>query len=49
VLEKLEIERRFWAEQEIPLRIITEQEFSPILTKNLQWLRMLSFDNQSES
>lgn len=47
VLEKLEIERRFWAEQGIPLRIFTEQEFSPILTKNLQWLRTLSFNNQS--
>jgi TnsA endonuclease N terminal/TnsA endonuclease C terminal len=48
VLEKLEIERRFWAEQDIPLRIFTEQEFSQVLTKNLQWLRTLSFDNQSE-
>jgi hypothetical protein len=47
VLEKLEIESRFWAEQGIPLRIFTEQEFSPILTKNLQWLRTLSFHNQS--
>jgi len=48
VLEKLEIERRFWSEQDIPLRIFTEQEFSPVLTKNLQWLQTLSFDKQSE-
>ncbi len=48
VLEKLEIERRFWAEQDIPLRIFTELEFSQVLTTNLQWLRTLSFDNQSE-
>jgi hypothetical protein len=33
VLEKLEIERRFWVEQDIPLRIATEKEFSPALTK----------------
>jgi hypothetical protein len=48
VLEKLEIERSFWAEQNIPLRIFTEHEFSPVLTTNLQWLRTLSIDNQSE-
>lgn len=48
VLEKLEIERSFWAEQNIPLRIFTELEFSPVLTTNLQWLRTLSFANQSE-
>ena len=48
VLEKLEIKRRFWAEQKIPLRIFTEREFSPTITKNLQWIRMLSFENQSE-
>jgi hypothetical protein len=48
VLEKLEIERSFWAEQNIPLRIFTELEFSKVLTTNLQWLRTLSFDNQSE-
>ena len=48
VLEKLETERSFWAEQNIPLRIFTEHEFSPVLTTNLQWLRTLSFGNQSE-
>lgn len=48
VLEKLGIERSFWAEQNIPLRIFTEHEFSPVLTTNLQWLRTLSIDNQSE-
>jgi hypothetical protein len=48
ILEKLEIERRFWAELNIPLRIFTELEVPKVLTTNLQWLRTLSFDNQSE-
>jgi hypothetical protein len=48
VLEKLEIERCFWTEQDIPFYIFTEQSFSPVLTKNLQWLRTLTFSKQSE-
>lgn len=48
VLEKLEIERSFWAEKSVPLRIFSEREFSGVLTTNLQWLRTLSFDNQAE-
>jgi hypothetical protein len=47
-LAKLEIERRFWAEQEIPWRLVTERDFNPVVTKNLQWLRALSFKLQSE-
>lgn len=47
VLELLEIERRFWGEQKIEFRMFTEREFSKTLTKNLEWLRSLSFDNQS--
>jgi hypothetical protein len=48
VLEKLEIERRFWAEQNIPLRIVTEHEFSPVLIRNLEQLRTQPSDKQSE-
>lgn len=48
VLKRLEIERRFWVEQGILFRIVTEREFSPVMTKNLQWLRTLNFAHQSE-
>lgn len=41
-LEKLEIERRFWKEQGVPLRIFTEKEFQPVITSNLDWFRQPS-------
>ena len=48
VLEKLEIERRYWIEKGVSYRIVTDLDFSPIVTKNLQWLRTLAFTSQSE-
>lgn len=48
VLEKLEIERRYWIEQGVSYRIVTDLDFSPVVTKNLQWLRTLAFTSQSE-
>jgi len=36
-LEKLEIERRFWQAQKIDWRIVTEQEISIPLVKNVKW------------
>ena len=38
VLEKLEIERRFWERREIPWRILTDQQVKCTFTKNLSWI-----------
>lgn len=38
VLEKLEIERRFWADKRIPLFISSEKQFTVTLVKNLNLL-----------
>ena len=37
-LEKLEIERRYWAKQGIDWRIVTEYEISRQKAKNIEWL-----------
>ena len=39
VIEKLEIERRYWARKNIPWYIITEKEIPQILTENVRWLQ----------
>jgi len=38
VLEKLEIERRYWLEQGIDWKIVTENEISYRKAKNIEWL-----------
>jgi hypothetical protein len=38
VVEKLEIERRYWDKKEIPFYIASEQSFSDAIHKNLAWL-----------
>jgi len=38
VLEKLEIERRYWAELGIDWKIVTEKEMSFVKAKNIEWL-----------
>lgn len=38
VLEKLEIERRYWAERSISWGIVTEHEIPNILSENIEWL-----------
>ena len=38
VLEKLEIERRYWSAQGIDWRIVTEREISRQRAKNIEWL-----------
>lgn len=35
-LEKLEIERRFWAEREVDWGIVTEHDLPPVLIANLE-------------
>jgi TnsA endonuclease C terminal/TnsA endonuclease N terminal len=37
-LEKLEIERVYWAARKIPWRIITERELPRALVKNMKWI-----------
>jgi hypothetical protein len=37
VLQKLYIEREFWAARDVPWRIITEREIPPALLHNTQW------------
>ena len=44
-IEKLQIERQYWADQGIDWRIVTERDVSPVLTRNLEWLRMLADDH----
>lgn len=39
VLEKLEIERRFWAERDVDRGLVTERELPPVLIGNLEWLQ----------
>ena len=38
VCEKLEIERRYWRNQNIKWNIITENEINPIKARNIEWL-----------
>jgi hypothetical protein len=39
VLEKLELERRYWEKRNSPLHIITEREIPMTLVENLKWLQ----------
>lgn len=38
VIERLELERRYWLEKDIPWCIVTEREVSKIAFSNIQWL-----------
>ena len=38
IIEKLEIERRYWQSKEIPWQIITEQEIPKVVFDNIKWL-----------
>jgi len=37
-IEKLEIERRYWLEKDIPWHIVTEKEIPGVVVKNINWL-----------
>lgn len=45
-IEKLEIERRYWVNKEIPWYIITEKELNPIVLDNIEWLYSSQTDTQ---
>ena len=37
VIEKLEIERRYWQQKDVPWKIITELDISKAVFQNIQW------------
>ena len=37
-VEKLELERRYWQEKELPWYLITEKDIPAVVTKNINWL-----------
>lgn len=37
-VEKLELERRYWQEKEVPWYLITEKDIPAVVTKNINWL-----------
>ncbi|EGQ7789049.1 heteromeric transposase endonuclease subunit TnsA [Vibrio cholerae] len=38
VVEKLEIERRYWVLKKIPWFLVTEKDISPVMVRNIGWL-----------
>jgi hypothetical protein len=37
-IQKLELERRYWGNRNIDLQIVTEDQISPVLAKNVEWV-----------
>src|SRR5699024_12394325 len=37
-LEKLELERRYWQQKQIPWLIFTDKEINPVVKANIEWL-----------
>ncbi|WP_264483595.1 TnsA endonuclease N-terminal domain-containing protein [Citrobacter sp. RHBSTW-00089] len=37
-LEKLELERRYWQQKQIPWFIFTDKEINPVVKENIEWL-----------
>ncbi|PWW37047.1 TnsA endonuclease C-terminal domain-containing protein [Chromohalobacter israelensis] len=46
VVERLELERRYWAEKGIPWAIVTEREVSKTAFANIQWLYPAQSENE---
>lgn len=38
IIEKLEIERRYWLSKQIPWFLVTEQEIDPVIKQNISWM-----------
>jgi TnsA endonuclease N terminal/TnsA endonuclease C terminal len=47
-LEKLQIERLYWSQRDINWRLVTERDFSPVLVRNLEWIRGPAHEHQEE-
>ena len=48
-VEKLEIERRYWLQKEIPWFLITEKQIPSAVFKNIEWLYSLQTENDDEA
>lgn len=48
VIEKMEIERRYWSKKEIKFFVITEQEIDKQLVDNIKWVREALVDKTVE-
>ena len=48
-VEKLEIERRYWLQKEIPWFLITEKQIPQAVFKNIEWLYSLQTENDDEA
>ena len=46
VIERLELERRYWAEKGVPWAIVTEREVSKTAFANIQWLYPVQSDDE---
>lgn len=44
VIEKMEIERRFWKNKSIPFYVVTEKEINKQLVDNIKWVRETLID-----
>ncbi|WP_018123630.1 heteromeric transposase endonuclease subunit TnsA [Desulfovibrio oxyclinae] len=38
VIEKLELERRYWKQKSVPWFLVTQKQVSPVVIKNIDWL-----------
>jgi hypothetical protein len=38
IIEKLELERRYWQLKQVPWFLITEHEIDPVIRQNVEWL-----------
>lgn len=47
-VEKLEVERRYWAEKEYPWYLVTEREIPDVVFKNIQWLYPAQRDDEED-
>lgn len=45
VIERLELERQYWAEKNIPWYIVTEMDFAKTAFNNIQWLYPVQTEN----
>ncbi|MCG7571619.1 TnsA endonuclease C-terminal domain-containing protein [Pseudoalteromonas sp. CNC9-20] len=47
-VEKLEVERRYWAEKEYPWYLVTEREIPDVVFKNIKWLYPAQRDDEED-
>lgn len=49
VIEKLELERRYWQSKQVPWFLITEHEIDPVIKQNISWLYPTKTDGVVEA